>query len=129
MLLLLLAPATVEVTPSLIGEGPFWWRTWEPVPFATQQVAMQAMERRPGVSEASFGQQGREMFLGIRVSSTLSQREAGRLGMDFIELVRWYTDERASHFTVRVYSFDEIVPGELDIIVLELAYMKWAEFG
>ena len=100
MLLLLLTPATVEVTPSWIGQGPFWWRTWEPIPVATQQVAMQAMERRPGVLEATFDQQAHEMLLGLRVSSTISQREAGRLAMDFIELVRWYTDEKASHFTV-----------------------------
>jgi len=129
MLLLLLTPATAEVTPSWIGEGPFWWRTWEPIPIATQQMAVQAMERRPGVLEASFDQQAREMLLSLRVPSTISQREAGMLAQDFIELVRWYTDEKASRFTIRVYSYDEIVPGELDIIDLELGYMKWPEFG
>ena len=129
MLLLLLTPATAEVTPSWVGEGPFWWRTWEPIPVATQQVAVQAIERRPGVLEASFDQQAHEMLLGLRVSSTISQREAGRLAGDFIELVRWYTDEKASRFTIRVYSYDEIVPGEVNIIDLELGYMKWREFG
>ena len=128
-MLLLLSPATVDVTPPWIGEGPFWWRTWEPIPVATQQMTVQAMERRPGVLGASFDQQANEMFLGLRVSSTISQREAGRLARDFIELVRWYTDEKASRFTVRVYSYDEIVPGELDIINAELGYMKWREFG
>ena len=127
MLLLLLSSDTVEITPSWIKEGPLWWRTWS-IPIATQQAAVQVMESRPEVLEASFVQQTKETVLGIRVPYTMSKTEAGMLAGDFIRLVREYTDKKASHFTVRVYSYDEMSLSELEIITQKRVYMKWQGF-
>ena len=94
MLLLLLSSDTVEITPSWIKKGPLWWRTWS-IPMATQQAAVQVMESRPEVFEASFVQQTRETVLGLRVPYTMSKTEAGMLAGNFIMLVREYTDKKA----------------------------------
>lgn len=87
--------------------------------------AAQAMESRPEVLEASFVQQVGETVLSLRVPYTMSKTEAGMLAGDFIRLVREYTDKKASHFTVRVYSYDEMSLSELEIITQKRVYVKW----
>ena len=83
------------------------------------------MESRPEVLEASFVQQASETVLGLRVPFTMGKPEAGMLARDFMRLVREYSDKKASHFTVRVYSYDEMSLSELEIITQKLVYMKW----